>query len=47
MNTVIKISDNGSYVLSNGVVVLVDEDVEAFLNGTLEFNTYNEPAEIN
>ena len=46
MNTVIKISDNGSYVLSNGVVVLVDEDVEAFLNGTLEFNTYNEPAEI-
>ena len=28
---------NGSYVLSNGVIVLVDEDVEAYFAGTLKF----------
>ena len=32
------ISANGSYILASGVVVLVDADVEAYLNGTLEFN---------
>lgn len=32
-----KISINGSYILSNGIIVLVDEDVEAYLNGTLVF----------
>jgi hypothetical protein len=26
---------NGSYVLPNGLVVLVDEDIEAYINGTL------------
>ncbi|MBR2926650.1 MAG: hypothetical protein IKC31_03635 [Clostridia bacterium] len=24
---------NGSYILPNGVIVLVDEDIEAYLNG--------------
>ena len=28
---------NGSYILSNGIVVLVDEDVDAYFNGLLEF----------
>lgn len=32
-----KMSVNGSYILSDGVVVLVDEDVDAYLNGTLLF----------
>ena len=32
-----KISINGSYILSNGIIILVDEDVEAYLNGTLVF----------
>ncbi len=34
-------SKNGSYILSNGVVVLVDADVEAYLNGTLKFDYQN------
>lgn len=33
---------NGSYILPNGVIVLVDEDFESYLNGTLEFYNYNE-----
>ena len=32
-------SANGSYILQNGVVVLVDEDVEAYMDGTLIFYT--------
>ncbi len=32
-----KVSVNGSYILPNGIIVLVDEDVEAYLNGTLVF----------
>ncbi len=32
---------NGSYILPNGVVVLVDEDIDAYLNGTLIFNYQN------
>ncbi len=28
---------NGSFILPNGVIVLVDEDIEAYLNGTLVF----------
>ena len=32
-----KVSANGSYILPNGIVVLVDEDIEAYLNGTLIF----------
>ena len=30
-------SENGSFILPNGVIVLVDEDIEAYFNGTLEF----------
>ena len=32
---------NGSYILPNGVVVLVDEDIDAYLDGTLVFNYPN------
>ena len=31
------VTANGSYILPNGVIVLVDEDIEAYLNGTLVF----------
>ena len=30
-------TENGSYILPNGIIVLVPEDEEAFFNGTLEF----------
>ena len=32
-----KVSVNGSYILPNGIVVLVEEDIEAYMNGTLVF----------
>lgn len=32
-------SANGSYILPNGVVVLVQEDIDAYMNGTLVFYT--------
>ena len=28
---------NGSYILPNGIIVLADEDAEAYYNGTLVF----------
>ena len=34
-------SANGSYVLANGVVFLVDEDIDAYFNGTLIFFNSN------
>ena len=30
-------TENGSFILSSGIIVLVDEDIEAYFNGTLEF----------
>ena len=36
---ILKISENGSFILSNG---LVDEDIEAYMNGTLIFRNNNE-----
>ena len=35
--SIIKYSVNGSYILPSGIIVLVEEDVEAYLNGTLVF----------
>ena len=32
-------SVNGSYILQNGVIVLVDEDIEAYMSGNLVFYT--------
>lgn len=37
MSTITQVSINGSYIISNGIVVLVDEDVQAYLDGTLVF----------
>ena len=30
-------SENGSFILPDGIIVLVDEDIEEYFNGTLEF----------
>ena len=35
------VTNNGSYILPNKVIVLVDEDIELYLNGTLEFHKKN------
>ena len=35
--SITQITVNGSYILSNGIVVLVDADIEAYMNGTLIF----------
>ncbi|MBO5715411.1 MAG: hypothetical protein J6S23_03335 [Clostridia bacterium] len=35
--SVMKVSANGSYILPDGTIMLVDEDVEEYLNGTLVF----------
>ena len=35
--SITKVSVNGSYIRSDGIVVLVDEDIEAYLAGTLQF----------
>ena len=32
-----KVSLNGSYIMPDGTIMLVDEDIEAYLNGTLVF----------
>ena len=37
INVIVKVSVNGSYILSNGIIVLADADVEDYLNGTLVF----------
>ena len=33
------VTTNGSFILPNNIIVLVDEDIEAYLNGTLVFYT--------
>lgn len=40
--TRVLVTNNGSYVLSNGIVILVDEDVESYLDGTLIFYNVDE-----
>ncbi len=37
MSNSVKVSKNGSYILSNGIVVLVDSDIDSYLNGTIVF----------
>lgn len=36
-----KMPINGSYILPKGIVVLVDNDIEAYMNGTLQFYDRN------
>ncbi|MDE7385486.1 MAG: hypothetical protein K2M84_06995, partial [Anaeroplasmataceae bacterium] len=40
------VTENGSFILPNGVVVLVDEDIEAYLDGSLEFIKIKNDLEI-
>ncbi|MBQ7387104.1 MAG: hypothetical protein IJW03_02945 [Clostridia bacterium] len=37
MSIITQVSANGSYILPSGIVVLVDEDIQAYLDGTLQF----------
>ena len=41
-NNVFPMSINGSYILPNGVIVLVDDDFEDYINGTLVFIYLND-----
>ena len=37
LSIITQVSINGSYILPNGIVVLVDADIDAYLDGTLVF----------
>ncbi len=39
------VTDNGSYIMSNGIYVIVEEDLESYMNGTLVFHPYGEITE--
>lgn len=45
-SAVTKVTINGSFILPNGVIVLEDEDLEAYLNGTLVFYDKDKVPEI-
>lgn len=45
-NNSICLSENGSYILPNGIIVIVDADIEALMNGTLIFNKENLDSEL-
>ena len=32
------VSDNGSYILSSGIIVLDEKDIESYINGSLQFH---------
>lgn len=36
-----KTTTNGSYIMPNGIIVLADDDMEAFLKGDLRFNNFD------
>ena len=40
VQSILKVSANGSRILSNGIIVLEPKDVDAYLNGTLVFSNY-------
>ncbi len=44
--SITQFSLNGSFILPNGIIVLVDEDIEAYLNGTLVFYNKDELPEV-
>ena len=41
-STNLMVTDNGSYIMENGIYVIVEEDLEAYLNGTLVFRPFGE-----
>ena len=44
-STINMVTANGSYILPNGVIVLVDEDIEAYFKGELVFYNINDSSE--
>ena len=42
LSSVNNVTINGSFILPNGIIVLKDEDIEEYLNGTLVFCNKNE-----
>ena len=42
IQSILKVSANGSKMLSTGIIILVDEDVETYLNGTLAFYNFGD-----
>ena len=40
-NDIWQVTDNGSYKLTNGIIILVEEDIDAYKKGTLVFNDAN------
>ena len=36
-----KVTDNGSYKLTNGIIILVKEDIDSYKEGTLVFKDAN------
>ena len=40
-NNIRQVTDNGSYKLTNGIIILVEEDIQAFKEGTLVFKDAN------
>ena len=42
-----QVTINGSYILPSGIIILVDEDIEDYLNGTLVFYDKDEVPLIN
>lgn len=44
-STKVMVSLNGSYIMPNGIIILVDEDIDAYLNGDLIFYDPNENVE--
>ena len=40
------VTENGSYILDNGIIILVDEDIEKYMNGTLVFYEENKYTDI-
>ena len=39
------VTDNGSYILPNGIKIIVEEDLESYINHTLVFHPYGEVTE--
>ena len=41
IDNVLYVTENGSYILSNGIIVLVEEDIDSYKEGTLVFKDAN------
>ena len=43
----IYLTNKGSYILSNGLIVLVDEDIDSYINGNLVFYKKKDNVDLN